>query len=158
MLPLVLAAAAGFVLARRFPRALPQIGGAHSGQWIQSAIRRPGQLHRDLGVPPGQRIPTELVRWAATQPGALGQRGRLALTLERLRPHGPRVGLRGGLADRYPERARALLSTATGRKALLRGARVEREHTSSPSLAREIALDHLVEDPRYYAKLLNAGL
>jgi hypothetical protein len=28
--------------------------GAH---FIQSAIKRPGQLHRDLGVPQGQKIP-----------------------------------------------------------------------------------------------------
>jgi uncharacterized protein DUF5661 len=29
----------------------------------------------------------------------------------------------------------------------------EREHTNSPHLAKEIALDHLTEDPNYYAKL-----
>lgn len=29
----------------------------------------------------------------------------------------------------------------------------EKEHTNSPTLAREIAMDHLTEDPRYYTKL-----
>lgn len=38
------------------------------------------------------------------------------------------------------------------------GMRVEGEHTGDVGLAREIALDHLLEDPRYYSKLLRAGL
>jgi len=36
---------------------------------------------------------------------------------------------------------------------LQRGTRVEMEHTRSKRLAREIAMDHLVEDPSYYRKL-----
>ena len=38
-------------------------------------------------------------------------------------------------------------------KQLKMGIKVEREHTSSDDLAREIAMDHLKEDPRYYTKL-----
>lgn len=38
------------------------------------------------------------------------------------------------------------------------GVRVEGEHTGDVGLAREIALDHLLEDPMYYSKLLRAGL
>jgi 8-oxo-dGTP pyrophosphatase MutT (NUDIX family) len=38
-------------------------------------------------------------------------------------------------------------------KKLKQGANVEKEHTSDPSVAREIAMDHLQEDPEYYAKL-----
>jgi len=34
-----------------------------------------------------------------------------------------------------------------------RGIKVEMEHTSSPAIALEIALDHLSEDPHYYRKL-----
>ena len=34
-----------------------------------------------------------------------------------------------------------------------KGIKVEMEHTSDPSVAAEIALDHLVEDPEYYSKL-----
>lgn len=34
------------------------------------------------------------------------------------------------------------------------GIGVEQEHTTSKTIARKIALDHLREDPRYYSKLL----
>lgn len=33
------------------------------------------------------------------------------------------------------------------------GIEVESEHTSDKNLAKEIAMDHLVEDPKYYEKL-----
>ena len=36
---------------------------------------------------------------------------------------------------------------------LAMGIKVEREHTKSDDIAREIAMDHLKEDPRYYTKL-----
>jgi hypothetical protein len=36
---------------------------------------------------------------------------------------------------------------------LERGTRVELEHTTSRAIAREIAMDHLAEDPLYYHKL-----
>jgi len=36
---------------------------------------------------------------------------------------------------------------------LARGIAVEMEHTGNPALAKEIAKDHLTEDPQYYAKL-----
>lgn len=35
------------------------------------------------------------------------------------------------------------------------GKRIEQEHTSNPTIAQEIAMDHLTEDPRYYTKLCN---
>jgi hypothetical protein len=41
---------------------------------------------------------------------------------------------------------------------LSRGIEVETEHTTSKKLAREIALDHLSEDPAYYTKLDKANL
>ena len=41
---------------------------------------------------------------------------------------------------------------------LAKGIKVEREHTNSDALAKEIAMDHLTEDPHYYTKLLKAGL
>mgnify|MGYP006910672620 CR=1 FL=1 len=53
--------------------------------WIQGAIKRPGQLHRDLGVPKGQRIPHSKIISASKEPGKLGQRARLAITLSKLR-------------------------------------------------------------------------
>lgn len=33
------------------------------------------------------------------------------------------------------------------------GIRVEMEHTNDREIAKEIALDHLAEDPKYYSKL-----
>jgi hypothetical protein len=38
------------------------------------------------------------------------------------------------------------------------GVQVEMEHTNDPEIAKEIAMDHLTEDPKYYTKLVNAGL
>lgn len=41
---------------------------------------------------------------------------------------------------------------------LVRGIRVEFEHTSDPTLAMEIAMGHLAEDAAYYEQLAMAGL
>ena len=41
---------------------------------------------------------------------------------------------------------------------LQKGLKVEQEHTIDPLVAREIAMDHLAEDPKYYTKLLTAKL
>lgn len=41
---------------------------------------------------------------------------------------------------------------------LRRGIKVEMEHTTDPEVAEEIARDHLYEHPKYYTKLLKAGL
>ena len=54
-------------------------------RWIQSSIRQPGALHRQLGVPEGQKIPASKLRKAAAKGGKLGRRARLAMTLKRLR-------------------------------------------------------------------------
>ena len=44
------------------------------------------------------------------------------------------------------------------KKELAKGIEVELEHTSDPKIAKEIALDHLFEDPRYYTRLAKANL
>lgn len=41
---------------------------------------------------------------------------------------------------------------------LKKGIKVELEHTSNKTVAKEIASDHLDEDPNYYTKLLKANL
>jgi hypothetical protein len=41
---------------------------------------------------------------------------------------------------------------------LLKGVKVEMEHTTNLKIATKIALDHLAEDKHYYTKLLKAGL
>lgn len=53
-----------------------------SKNWIKGAIKQPGALHRELGVPAGKKIPTEQLNKAAKQPGKEGQRARLAKTLK----------------------------------------------------------------------------
>jgi hypothetical protein len=51
-------------------------------KWIQGAIKHPGALHRQMGVPQGQKIPAGKLRAAAKKGGTLGKRARLALTLK----------------------------------------------------------------------------
>ncbi len=53
--------------------------------FIQRAIKRPGQLHRDLGVPAGKKIPASKLSAAAKRKGKVGQRARLAKTLASFR-------------------------------------------------------------------------
>jgi hypothetical protein len=50
--------------------------------WIQGAIKHPGQLHKDLGVPQGEKIPAKKLAAAAKQSGAVGKRARLAQRLK----------------------------------------------------------------------------
>jgi len=54
--------------------------------------------------------------------------------------------LKGGLADKMkPE--------DFDQKELKIGIKHELEHTDDPEMAKEIAMDHLAEDPKYYTKL-----
>ena len=50
--------------------------------WIKGAIKKPGQLHKDLGVPAGKKIPAAKLEAAAAKSGKVGQRARLAETLK----------------------------------------------------------------------------
>lgn len=52
--------------------------------WIAGAIKKPGALHKQMGVPKGQKIPAAKLTKAASAGGKLGQRARLAETLKRL--------------------------------------------------------------------------
>ena len=58
----------------------------------------------------------------------------------------------------YPEKIKGGLSSGKeisdfDPKALAMGTKVEFEHTTDIDIAREIAMDHLTEDPKYYIKL-----
>ena len=53
-------------------------------KFIAGAIKHPGALHRQLGIPEGERIPVSTLRSAAKAPGVLGQRARFALMLRGL--------------------------------------------------------------------------
>lgn len=50
--------------------------------FIAGAIKKPGQLHKDLGVPQGKKIPAGKMAAAAKMPGKVGQRARFAETLK----------------------------------------------------------------------------
>jgi hypothetical protein len=56
-------------------------GGA-TKNFIQGAIKKPGALRKELGVPAGKTIPAKKLAAAAKKPGKLGQRARLAKTLK----------------------------------------------------------------------------
>jgi hypothetical protein len=49
--------------------------------WIKGAIKHPGALHKELGVPEGEKIPAKKLHKAAEHGGKEGQRARLAETL-----------------------------------------------------------------------------
>ena len=53
--------------------------------FIKNAIKKPGQLHKDLGVAQGKKIPASKIKAAAKKPGKVGQRARFAITLSKLR-------------------------------------------------------------------------
>jgi hypothetical protein len=53
-------------------------------KWIQKAIKHPGALHKQLGVPAGKKIPAAKLSKAAKAPGKEGQRARLAQTLKKM--------------------------------------------------------------------------
>lgn len=53
------------------------------GNWIKGAIKNPGALHRDLGVPQGQKIPESKIDAAARSNNpTLRKRANLAKTLK----------------------------------------------------------------------------
>ena len=54
-------------------------------KWISKAIKKPGQLHKDLGVPQGEKFPAAQIEAAAKRPGKVGQRARLAKTLKKMK-------------------------------------------------------------------------
>lgn len=53
-------------------------------KWIQKAIKKPGALHKELGVAKGKKIPAKKLEAAAKKPGKEGKRANLAITLKKL--------------------------------------------------------------------------
>ena len=59
---------------------------AQAGKWIQKAIKHPGALHKELGVPEGKRIPEKkLERAEASKNPKIARQARLAETLKGLK-------------------------------------------------------------------------
>lgn len=54
-------------------------------KWIQKMHMKKGALHKQLGVPEGEKIPEGKLEKAAEKGGTLGKRAKLAQTLARLR-------------------------------------------------------------------------
>ena len=64
--------------------------------------------------------------------------------------------LKGGLADNKTLNQLAKkhdIKKTTLQKQLKRGVKVEKEHVKNPESRKEIAMDHIAEDPKYYDKL-----
>lgn len=58
-------------------------------KWIGKAIRHPGALHRELGVPEGEKIPAKKLEKAAhSKNPRLRKRAQLAKTLKRMHRRG----------------------------------------------------------------------
>ena len=55
---------------------------AQGGNFIAGAIKKPGALHAELGVPQGQKIPAATLAKAANAGGKLGERARFAEELK----------------------------------------------------------------------------
>lgn len=88
-----------------------------SGNWISGAVKRPGQLHRDLGIPQGRKIPRSKLLAAARQGGKTGQRARFALNVSR---SGGRRSASRGKTHAVRSHTRV---TATGRRVRVRAHR-----------------------------------
>jgi len=56
-----------------------------SKKWIQKAIKKPGALSKQLGVPEEENIPLKKLRGASKKGGKLGKRARLAMTLRKFK-------------------------------------------------------------------------
>ncbi len=57
-----------------------------SEKWIQKAIKHPGKLHRELGVPEGEKIPQKkLDKAAKSKSPTIRKEVALAKTLKKLR-------------------------------------------------------------------------
>ncbi len=59
--------------------------------WIAGAIKKPGALHKELGVPQGEKIPAKKLAKAAKAGGKEGKRARLAETLKGFGHSKPKV-------------------------------------------------------------------
>lgn len=57
--------------------------GPHHRKRCRKEARHKGALHRQLGIPVGEKIPLHILEKAAKAPGKLGKRARLALNLRR---------------------------------------------------------------------------
>ena len=67
------------------PNTVTEYAKGGKTNWIKSAIKKPGALHEQMGVPKGKKIPAKALVKAAKAPGKLGQRARFAQVLKGMR-------------------------------------------------------------------------
>jgi len=54
-------------------------------KWIKSAIKHPGKLHKELGIPQGKKIPNKMLEKATKSKNpTLRKEANLARTLKRI--------------------------------------------------------------------------
>lgn len=58
---------------------------AKAKNWIAGAVKHPGALHKELGVPKGKTIPAGKLAAAAKKGGVESKRARLAETLKKMK-------------------------------------------------------------------------
>lgn len=73
------------VVRKDNPNVVTEYAKGGKVNFIQKAIKKPGALHEQLGVPKGEKIPAKKVAKAAKAPGKLGQRARFAQVLAKMR-------------------------------------------------------------------------
>jgi hypothetical protein len=54
-------------------------------KFIQGAIKHPGALHKELGVPQGKKIPMKKIKAAEKEGGKIAKQAHLAETLKKMR-------------------------------------------------------------------------
>jgi hypothetical protein len=134
-------AAPGLVALRK-SYGLPGLPNGDRPLHITVAVRKRGVL-LDNGVAKGYETSAETTE---------GQRFRNPISRGELKAAanlsraGTKDLLPGGEADNVPDRE-------FPRAALAKGQKHEHEHTDNDQIAKEIAKDHLSEDPRYYEKV-----
>lgn len=74
-------------MASSTERLASKMAQSKRGNWMQGAVKRPGALHRQLGVPAGKKIPAKRLASAASSSNPLlARRARLAQTFAKYRP------------------------------------------------------------------------
>ena len=66
------------------PAPFPFVPASSRGS-VFTKIKKPGSLRKELGAKAGETIPAKRLAAAAKKPGKLGQRGRLAETLKKMK-------------------------------------------------------------------------
>lgn len=121
----------------------------------EQALEGLGSIIGGLARGAGKVIGNELGKYAAG-PGVtkqrikLGGKGRSVL-------NNPKPGLRDMSTKPKIGKHSGTEAKVDGKELAL-GLKTELEHTNDKAIAKQIALDHLAEDPHYYSKLKKAGL